>query len=233
MMCEYLLTIICTVPVSITSSMVVCFFFFQAEDGIRDAQESRGLGDVYKRQVSTQSTGIKTALMLSHGTLLARPRFAFHRLSSTLKRIEELGYTLPAVGAPKGSYVPVTRVGNLLFTAGHLPTPAGADLITGKVGEDLSVEEGNKAAEYVALSLLATIQQEIGDLDKIKRIVKLVGFVNCTDGFAQQPQVINGASDLIGEVLGERGVHARSAVGTNALPLNIPVEIEAIVEVEE
>jgi len=154
------------------------------------------------------------------------------RWGSTETRIEELGHTLPAVGSPKGSYVQVTRVGNLLYTAGHLPTPAGGEIIIGKVGADLTAEEANKAASYVALQLLATIKNEIGELDNIKQIVKLVGFVNCTDDFTQQPSVINGCSDLLREVLGERGIHARSAVGTNSLPLGIPVEIEAIVEVK-
>ena len=94
------------------------------------------------------------------------------------------------------------------------------------------MEQGYDAAKLVALSLISTLKTTVGDLDKVKRIVKLVGFVNCTDGFTQQPQVVNGASDLFGQVFGERGFHARSAVGTNALPLNVPVEIEAIVEVE-
>ena len=103
-----------------------------------------------------------------------------------------------------------------------------------KVGDDLTQEEGHEAAKLVALQLLATISKECdGNLDKVKRVFKLTGFVNCVDGFTQQPAVINGASDLLGEVLGERGVHARSAVGTNALPLGIPVEIEAIVELED
>ena len=107
------------------------------------------------------------------------------------------------------------------------------DLVTGKIGDDLTVEQGTQAAEYAGLRLLATLKHELGDLDKIKRVVKVVGFVNCVDGFSQQPAVINGASDLFGEILGERGVHARSAVGTNALPLNVAVEVECVVEVEE
>eukprot|EP00656_Telonema_subtile_P020352 TRINITY_DN21481_c0_g1_i1.p1 TRINITY_DN21481_c0_g1~~TRINITY_DN21481_c0_g1_i1.p1 ORF type:complete len:191 (+),score=48.28 TRINITY_DN21481_c0_g1_i1:136-708(+) len=185
-------------------------------------------------RVSTQSTGEVTQTHIAMFRHLSRTAAPLQRrLVHTEKRIEELGYTLPSVGPPKGTYVPVTRVGNLLFTAGHLPTPAGGELVTGKVGQDLTVEQANEAASFVALSLLATLKQELGDLDKVKRIVKLVGFVNCTDGFAQQPQVINGASDLLGKVFGDRGVHSRSAVGTNSLPLNIPVEIEAIVEVME
>ncbi|RLN32726.1 hypothetical protein BBJ28_00001961 [Nothophytophthora sp. Chile5] len=149
------------------------------------------------------------------------------------RKLEELGYTLPAVATPKGNYRTAVRSGNTFYLAGHLPQPAGGDIITGKVGKDLTQEEGYDAAHYVALSLMATLKQEVGDLDKIKRVVKLVGFVNCVDGFTAQPAVINGASDTFGKVFGDKGIHARSAVGTNALPLNVAVEIEAIVEVEE
>lgn len=133
-----------------------------------------------------------------------------------------------------GNYVQVVRSGNQLFLAGHLPQPAGGGaLVTGKVGKDLTVEQGYEAAKLVALNLIATLKRELGDLDKVERIVKLVGFVNCTDGFAQQPQVVNGASDTLAEVFGDKGKHARSAVGTNALPLNVAVEIEAIVQFRE
>ena len=153
----------------------------------------------------------------------------------TEAKIAELGYTLPEVNPPKGSYVLCTRSsdGKTIYTAGHLPQPAEGDLVVGKIGDDLTREDGQQAAEYAALSLLATLKAELGDLDKIKRIVKVVGFVNCADGFSEQPLVINGASNLFGAVLGDRGVHARSAVGTNALPLNVAVEVEAVVEVEE
>ncbi|KAG7386231.1 hypothetical protein PHYPSEUDO_000552 [Phytophthora pseudosyringae] len=149
------------------------------------------------------------------------------------RKIQELGYTLPAVAEPKGNYRTSVRSGNTIYMAGHLPQPAGGDLILGKVGKDLTPEQGYDAAHYVALSLMATLKQEVGDLDKIKRVVKLVGFVNCVEGFTQQPAVINGASDTIAKVFGDKGIHARSAVGTNALPLNVAVEIEAVVEVEE
>ncbi|CEG40915.1 Endoribonuclease L-PSP/chorismate mutase-like [Plasmopara halstedii] len=113
------------------------------------------------------------------------------------RKIEELGYTLPAVAEPKGNYRTSVRSGNTIYLAGHLPQPAGGDLILGKIGKDLTPEQGYDAAHYVALSLMATLKQEVGDLDKIKRIVKLVGFVNCVEGFTQQPAVINGASDTI------------------------------------
>ena len=152
----------------------------------------------------------------------------------TEAKLAELGYTLPAVNPPKGAYVLAVPAGDgrTLFTAGHLPQPHDGDLVTGKVGADLTREEGQQAAEYAALSLLATLKHELGDLDRITRVVKVVGFVNCVDGFSEQPLVINGASNLLGAVLGDRGVHARSAVGTNALPLNVAVEVEAVVEYE-
>ncbi|POM62375.1 Endoribonuclease L-PSP [Phytophthora palmivora] len=149
------------------------------------------------------------------------------------RKIEEIGYTLPAVAEPKGNYRTSVRSGNTIYLAGHLPQPAGGDLVLGKVGKDLTPEQAYEAAQYCALSIMATLKQEVGDLDKIKRVVKLVGFVNCVDGFTQQPAVINGASDTIGKVFGDKGIHARSAVGTNALPLNVAVEVEAVVEIEE
>uniref|UniRef100_K3WJH4 Endoribonuclease L-PSP/chorismate mutase-like domain-containing protein n=1 Tax=Globisporangium ultimum (strain ATCC 200006 / CBS 805.95 / DAOM BR144) TaxID=431595 RepID=K3WJH4_GLOUD len=147
-------------------------------------------------------------------------------------RLAELGYVLPTPTSPAGNYVNVVRTGNLIFTAGHVSQAATGELITGKVGKDLTPEEGYVAAHRVVLSLLATLKKELGDLDHIKRIVKLTGFVNCVDGFAGQPAVINGASDALAEIFGAKGKHARSAVGTNALPVNVAVEIEAIVEVE-
>jgi enamine deaminase RidA (YjgF/YER057c/UK114 family) len=104
--------------------------------------------------------------------------------------------------------------------------------MTGKVGSELTTEQGYDAARVVALNILGTLKGELGDLDRIKQVVKLTAFVNCVDGFSAQPKVVNGASDLLGAVLGDRGKHARSAVGTNALPMNVPVEIEAIIEVE-
>mmetsp|Transcript_36310 Transcript_36310/g.47887 ORF Transcript_36310/g.47887 Transcript_36310/m.47887 type:complete len:188 (+) Transcript_36310:81-644(+) len=155
------------------------------------------------------------------------------RSIATEQRIADLGYKLPAVNPPKGNFVLVKRVGNLLYTAGHLPQPADGDLMLGKVGDDVTIEEGYKAAQYVGLNILATVKEEVGDLDKVKNIVKLMGFVNCTDGFAAQPQIVNGCSDLFVEIFGEKGQHSRSAVGTNALPVNVPVEIEAIIEIEE
>lgn len=117
--------------------------------------------------------------------------------------------------------------------AGHLPMKADGELYNGKVGKDFTTEEAYEAARACALAILGTVKAEIGDLDKVKRVVKILGFVNCVGTYSAQPKVLNGASDLLGEVLGDRGIHARSAVGTNALPLNVPVEVEAIVEIEE
>ncbi|KAJ8610704.1 hypothetical protein CTAYLR_005670 [Chrysophaeum taylorii] len=145
-------------------------------------------------------------------------------------RLAELGLSLPPLGSPKGSYALTSRCGDLLFLSGHLPQPIDAPLITGKVGAEVSVEEATEAAKWVGLNLISTIKAEAGDLDRVLKIHKLVGFVNCVDGFASQPAVVNGCSDLMLAVFGEKGRHARSAVGTNALPLDVPVEIEAIVE---
>uniref|UniRef100_A0A6V1UA49 Endoribonuclease L-PSP/chorismate mutase-like domain-containing protein n=1 Tax=Heterosigma akashiwo TaxID=2829 RepID=A0A6V1UA49_HETAK len=149
------------------------------------------------------------------------------------QRIEELGYKLPEMKPPAGNFVLVKRIGNLLYTAGHLPQPADGDLMLGKVGEDVDMDTAYKAAQCVGLNILATVKAEVGDLDRVRNVVKLMGFVNCPDGFRAQPQVVNGCSDLMVEIFGDKGRHSRSAVGTNALPLNVPVEIEAIFEVED
>lgn len=153
----------------------------------------------------------------------------------TEKRIEELGLVLPEMPAPLASYTTVVRSGNMLFTAGHVPfEPDMTKLVApGKVGVDYTVEEAHDIARFIGLELISTIKGALGDLDKVKRIVKVVGFVNCPDDFGNQPEVLNGCSDLMEQVFGsERGVHARSAVGTNSLPRQMPVEIEMIVEVE-
>ena len=148
-------------------------------------------------------------------------------------KIKEMGLELPAAGTPVANYVPAVRTGNLVFLSGHGPGRYDGTLIKGKVGADLNVDEGYDASRQVALVLLASLKAEIGDLDKVRRIVKLLGMVNCTPDFVDQPKVINGASDLLVDVFGDKGKHARSAVGVNALPMNISVEIEMIVEVED
>jgi enamine deaminase RidA (YjgF/YER057c/UK114 family) len=148
------------------------------------------------------------------------------------KKLKELGIELITPTKPVANYVKAVRSGNLVFLAGHGPTKADGTNITGKVGKDLTIEQGIEAAKITAISLLSTLQAEIGDLNKVKRIVKVNGWVNCHSDFADQPKVINGCSDLLVAVFGEKGKHARAALGTNALPSNIAVEIEMVVEVE-
>lgn len=146
-------------------------------------------------------------------------------------RLKALGLQLPAVPTPVASYVPAVRTGNLIFLAGQGPLAGGKPTITGKVGADLTEEDGYKAARATILTSLAVLRAEIGSLDRVRRIVKVVGFVNSAPGFTRQPWVINGASDLLVEIFGDAGKHARTSVGVNELPFNIPVEIEVIVEV--
>jgi enamine deaminase RidA (YjgF/YER057c/UK114 family) len=148
-------------------------------------------------------------------------------------RLKEKNITLPAPATPLANYVGSVRVGNLLFLAGHGPIRDGKPAVRGKVGRDLSVEQGYEVARGVGLNLLATTRAALGSLDKVKRVVKVLGMVNSADGFGDQPKVINGFSDLMVEVFGEAiGKHARSAVGMAELPMGIPVEIEMILEVE-
>jgi enamine deaminase RidA (YjgF/YER057c/UK114 family) len=150
-------------------------------------------------------------------------------------RIEEklagLGYVLPPTRPPAGNYVPAIRSGNLVFLAGHGPVLPDGSYLTGRVGDDLTVEQGYEAARLTALALLASLKNEVGDLDRVRRIAKVFGMVRCTPEFGQQPSVINGASDLFVELYGDAGRHARSAVGMTALPMGIAVEIEMVAEV--
>ena len=145
-------------------------------------------------------------------------------------RLRELGHELPAVPEPAGAYVPATRAGTLIFTAGQVPFERGELHHTGKVGEAVSLEEARQAARICALNALAAAAAEAGGLNNIRRIVKVTGFVASAPDFNDQPQVINGASELIGEVFGEAGLHARSAVGVAELPLDAPVEVELVAE---
>jgi len=146
------------------------------------------------------------------------------------KKMKELGILLPQTPRPVAAYVPAVRTGNLVFTSGQLPVVDGKLAYTGRLGEDLTVEDGCQAARICALNALAAVRSVIGDLDRVRRIVKLNGYVAGGRGFSQQPQVMNGASLLLTEIFGEAGKHARSAVGTNGLPLNAPVELELVVE---
>ena len=148
--------------------------------------------------------------------------------------LKSKGITLPTPNAPMANYVTSVRTGNLLFLAGHGPSREAAKGPTkGKLGRDLSVEQGYQSARDVGIALLATTRAALGSLDKVKRVVKVLGMVNCTEDFPDPPKVINGCSDLLVEVFGETvGKHARSAVGMASLPMGIPVEIEMILEVE-
>lgn len=148
------------------------------------------------------------------------------------KRLKEMGIELPALSAPKALYVPVVQTGNLCYVSGQIPMLDGELLYSGKVGEERTLEEGQEAARICAVNLLAALRAHLGDLDKIVRIVKLQAFVNSKTGFMQQHIVVNAASQLLYDALGEKGHHARTAVGVNQLPMDATVEIEAIVEAE-
>ena len=151
---------------------------------------------------------------------------------SVRQRLEELGLRLPPPPQAVANYVTAVRTGNLVFVAGHIPRREDGSWVTGRLGQDLTVEEGYQAARLAALGALSSLQATLGDLDKVRRVVRLLCMVNCTPDFTQQPQVANGASDLLVEVFGERGRHARAAVGMAALPGNACFEVEMVVEVE-
>lgn len=148
------------------------------------------------------------------------------------KRLSDLGITLPTPAAPVANYVAFSRTGNLLLTSGQLPLKDGKLTSTGLLGRDVDVAAGQEAAKYCAVNILAQARAALGDLEKIRRVVKITVFVASAPDFVEQHLVANGASDLLAAVLGEKGKHARSAVGSASLPLNAPVEIEAILEVE-
>lgn len=146
-------------------------------------------------------------------------------------RLAELGLSVPAVVPPVAAYVPAVRSGSLVFTAGQLPMRDGEMLATGKVGETVSAELATECAQQSALNAIAAVKAEVGDLASVRRVVKTVVFVASTPDFTGQPGVANGASELLGAVFGDAGVHARSAVGVSSLPLDAPVEVELVVEV--
>jgi enamine deaminase RidA (YjgF/YER057c/UK114 family) len=149
------------------------------------------------------------------------------------EKIKELGFEVPEVAKPLAAYIPAKKIGNLVMTSGQVPLVKGVLKYAGKVGDDLSEEDGQKAAEICALNCLAAIKGVIGDLDRIEEVLKLTVFVNNKDGFTAQPKIANGASELIGKIFGDKGLHARSAVGVSGLPINAPVEIEMIVRVKD
>lgn len=153
--------------------------------------------------------------------------------SQVESRLAALGLTVPQVTIPLAAYVPAVRTGNLIFTSGQLPMIEGALAATGKVGGAVTPEEAAELAKVCALNAIAAVRSLVGDLDKVVRVVKVVGFVASTPEFTGQPAVVNGASNLLKEAFGDSGVHARSAVGVAALPLDAPVEVEMIVEVAD
>jgi enamine deaminase RidA (YjgF/YER057c/UK114 family) len=146
-------------------------------------------------------------------------------------KLAELGITLPTPTPPLANYVPVVRTGNLLFVSGQISIDGAGKIVTGKLGAGVEIEAGREAAKLCAINILAQVKAAIGDLDKVVRVVKLVAFVNSAPDFVDQPKVVNGCSDFFVEVLGDKGRHARSAVGIAALPLDAAVEVDAIVEV--
>ncbi|MBS2962757.1 RidA family protein [Actinocrinis puniceicyclus] len=148
------------------------------------------------------------------------------------QRLAELGLEIPSVAKPVAAYVPATRSGSLVFTSGQLPTVDGRLAKTGKVGAEVSAEEAKQLAERCALNALAAVKAEIGELSRVRRVVKVVGFVASAPDFTGQPGVVNGASELLAEIFGEAGAHARSAVGVAVLPLDAPVEVELTVEID-
>ena len=152
-------------------------------------------------------------------------------MSTPEERLAELGLEVPEVAKPVAVYVPAVRSGNQVFTSGQLPMRAGELMSTGTVGKDVTPEEAYACAQQCALNAIAAVKSVVGDLSNVKRVVKVVGFVASTPDFTGQPGVVNGASELLGQVFGDAGVHARSAVGVAALPLGAPVEVEILVEV--
>jgi enamine deaminase RidA (YjgF/YER057c/UK114 family) len=154
-------------------------------------------------------------------------------MASPEQRLEELGIQLPDPVQPMAAYVPTVRTGNLVYVSGQVPMVEGKPIHVGRLGADgLGVEQGVEAAERCAINVLAALKNELGDLSRVRRVVKLTGFVASAPDFNDQPKVVNGASELFVKVFGDSGKHARSAVGMAALPLGVPVEVEAIVEVD-
>lgn len=170
-------------------------------------------------------------LLITGISLQAQNKKPVKGQSSIDQKLVELGLVLPSVSAPIANYVNAVQTGKLIFLAGKGPRKEDGTYITGKVGTDLTIEQGYEAAQLTALHQLAALKAEIGSLDRVKRIVKVLGMVNCGPDFGDQPKVINGFSDLMVKVFGEKGKHARSAVGVGSLPSKMAVEVEMIVEI--
>ena len=150
----------------------------------------------------------------------------------TEKKLEQMGVTLPKPPKPAANYVPFTMSGNMLTISGQVTMGKDGLEYVGKLGQDLDVEQGKEAAKLCAVNILAQAKEALGELDRITQVIKIQGFVNATSEFEEHPQVINGASDFLGEALGDRGKHARAAVGMNSLPFGVAVEIDAVIEFE-
>lgn len=148
------------------------------------------------------------------------------------RKLQEMGLILPELPAPSGLYVPARRVGNLIYIAGQTPDAHGKRQFVGVVGDDLTIEDGKRSAQVCALNILAVLKAELGDLDKVKQFVQIISYVRCAKGFAEQPAVIDGASELFRDLYGEAGLAARLAIGANELPGGSATEIMAVVEVE-
>lgn len=175
---------------------------------------------------------LKSIVFLFAISLITLPTFS-NAQQSPEKKLKEMGITLKTPEPFKGSIVKAVRTGNLVFLSGHGPVKPEGGMVTGKLGTELTVNEGRAAAKLVGIDLLTSLKAEIGDLGKVKRVVKVLGMVNASPEFDEQPKVMNGFSDFIVEVFGEKGRHARSAVGMGSLPGNIAIEIEMIVEIED
>jgi|SRR5699024_1199148 len=163
---------------------------------------------------------------------IKKTNYGGRKMSDVEKRIKELGFRLPVPPKPAASYIPTQQTGSLIFTSGQLCTKEGKLLYKGKLGSDLTIEQGKKAARQALLNCLAVIKDKIKNLNKINKIVKVFAVVNSAPDFVEQPYVINGASDFLEEIFGEKGKHARTAISANELPFNTPVEIEIIVELK-
>ncbi len=174
----------------------------------------------------------KSVYLLSLGFFMMLCSNGFSQ-KSPVEKLDSLGIVLPPQSVPLANYVRFVQTGNLGYTSGHGPTKLDGTLITGTLGKDLTVEQGYEAARVAGIQLLATVQNALGDLKKVKRIVKVLGMVHCTPEFKDQSKVMNGFSDLMVAVFGEKGRHARSAVGMNALPNGMAIEIEMVIEIED
>lgn len=171
-------------------------------------------------------------LLINTSMALASSEKSRHMQTNPDEKVKQLGLTLKDKGKPTATFVYAVRTGDLLFTAGHISVTPKGEIIKGKLGKDLTTEQGAEAARMAGISVLATIKQQLGSLSKVKRLVKVTGMINATPEFTQHSQVMNGFSDLMIEVFGENGQHARSAVGMGSLPVDAAVEIEVVLEVK-